>query len=113
MKAVLLLGAAWASAGLTGTAEEILPESGVRSEHGGAIVDGAGRRIVYGQPSLAERRYPPCSTFKIVSTLLGLDCQVVKGPESRLGLDGTRYERKSGWNLDLTLLEAFRLSRVP
>ena len=60
----------------------------------------------------AEKRFPPCSTFKIVSTLLGLDCGVVTGPDSRLGYDGTRYET-AAWNRDLSLREAFQLSCVP
>ena len=109
---LLLLGAAWVSAGPAAAAAEISPESGAGAEHWIAVVAGAGRLTVYGQPGLAERRYPPCSTFKIVSILMGLDCQVVTGPESRLGWDGARHENP-GWNRDLTLLEAFRLSCVP
>lgn len=77
-----------------------------------AVFDDGGRRWIYGEGTLAEKRFPPCSTFKIVSTLLGLDCGVVTGPDSRLGYDGTRYET-AAWNRDLSLREAFQLSCVP
>ncbi len=59
----------------------------------------------------AETRISPCSTFKIVSTLMGLDSGVLKGKETRLGYDGTRYGFKD-WNHDVTLEEAFRASCV-
>ncbi|WP_288611980.1 penicillin-binding transpeptidase domain-containing protein, partial [uncultured Victivallis sp.] len=73
---------------------------------------GADPIVVCGNRTLAEHRFPPCSTFKIVSTLMGLDSGVLTGPESRLGYDGTRYEF-AAWNGDLTLREAFRTSCVP
>ena len=66
---------------------------------------------VYGNDKAAERRFVPCSTFKIVSTLMGLDAGIVSGPESRLGYDGTRHEYDSR-NADLPLNDAFRLSCV-
>lgn len=72
----------------------------------------AGKIAVAGTPALAERRFPPCSTFKIVSTLMGLDSGVLAGLETRLGYDGTKYEI-AAWNRDVTLLEAFRASCVP
>ncbi len=59
----------------------------------------------------AETRISPCSTFKIVSTLMGLDSGVLKGKETRLGYDGTKYDFKD-WNHDVTLEEAFRASCV-
>ena len=76
------------------------------------VFDDGTRCWIYGESLWAEKRFPSCSTFKIVSTLLGLDCCVVTGPDSRLGYDGTRYETSS-WNRDLTLREAFQLSCVP
>lgn len=67
--------------------------------------------LCYGDAAAARKRYPPCSTFKIISTLAGLEAGVVSGPEARLGYDGTRYEYES-WNRDVTLKEAFRASCV-
>ena len=68
--------------------------------------------LVAGRAELADRRFPPCSTFKIVSTLMGLDCGVLNGPDTRLGYDGTQYENPD-WNRDVTLREAFQSSCVP
>lgn len=67
---------------------------------------------VYGNRTLAAYRFPPCSTFKIVSTLMGLDGGVLHDLNSRLGYDGTKYENPN-WNQDVTLLEAFQYSCVP
>ncbi len=66
--------------------------------------------LVYNR-SDAETRISPCSTFKIVATLMGLDTGVLKGKETRLGYDGTKYDFKD-WNHDVTLEEAFRASCV-
>lgn len=66
---------------------------------------------VYGSRKAAEQRFIPCSTFKIVSTLMGLDAGIVSGPDSKLGYDGTKYEYDS-WNAELPLKDAFRLSCV-
>lgn len=67
---------------------------------------------VYGDRALAEYRFPPCSTFKIISTLMGLDCGVIRNLDSKLGYDGTKYENEN-WNQDVTLQQAFQYSCVP
>ncbi len=59
-----------------------------------------------------NRRFTPCSTFKIPAALIGLRLGVLKGKETRLGWDGIMREMKE-WNGDLTLEEAFRASCVP
>ena len=69
----------------------------------------ANRTIVF-QREKAMERQSPCSTFKVVSTLLGLQAGVVI-PNTRLGYDGTRYGYEA-WNHDVTLEEAFRASCV-
>lgn len=71
-----------------------------------------GEIFVYGDAGLADFRFPPCSTFKIVSTLMGLDGGGLADLNARLGYDGTKYEYDT-WNRDLTLSEAFRFSCVP
>lgn len=75
-------------------------------------IPAVGEILAYGDAGLADSRFPPCSTFKIVSTLMGLDRGVLADCNSRLGYDGTKYEYDT-WNRDLTLLEAFRFSCVP
>ena len=72
----------------------------------------SGTTLVYGSGMPVDFRVPPCSTFKIVSTLMGLDAGVVKDQHTRLGYDGTRHEI-AAWNHDVTLAEAFRSSCVP
>ena len=71
-----------------------------------------GEIFAYGDAGLADFRFPPCSTFKIVSTLMGLDGGGLADLNARLGYDGTKYEYDT-WNRDLTLSEAFRFSCVP
>ena len=59
----------------------------------------------------AQTRYTPCSTFKIVSTLLGLETGVLKDINTKMGYDGTKYAFK-GWNKNVNLKEAFQYSCV-
>lgn len=64
-------------------------------------------------PSLADRRLSPCSTFKIYNTLIGLELGLLPGPDDPwYKWDGVRRDIE-GWNRDLTLREAFRVSAVP
>ncbi|HBF4995378.1 TPA: CDD family class D beta-lactamase [Clostridioides difficile] len=60
---------------------------------------------------LIETRRSPCSTFKIVSTLIGLEKGVINSKESVMGYDGTEYPNKN-WNKNLSLEEAFKESCV-
>lgn len=53
----------------------------------------------------------PCSSFKVVSTLIGLDKGLLQDENTKLGYDGTKYPRAE-INKDLTLKEAFNLSAV-
>ena len=63
--------------------------------------------------SLSARRLPPCSTFKIYNTLIGLELGLVQGSdEPWYKWDGVQRDIQ-GWNRDLTLREAFRVSAVP
>lgn len=56
-------------------------------------------------------RYSPCSTFKIISTLEGLEAGVVTSEESKMNYSGYQYEMDI-WNKDVTLKEAFQNSCV-
>ncbi|HBF4863977.1 TPA: penicillin binding protein transpeptidase domain-containing protein, partial [Clostridioides difficile] len=60
---------------------------------------------------LIETRASPCSTFKIISTLIGLEKGVITSKESVMGYDGTNYPNKN-WNKNLSLEEAFKESCV-
>lgn len=38
-----------------------------------------------------KKQYSPCSTFKIISTLEGLECRAVTSEESTMNYNGYRY----------------------
>lgn len=61
--------------------------------------------------SMCEREASPYSTFKIVSTLLGLRSGILEAETSTMSYNGTQYP-VSQWNGNLTLREAFRSSCV-
>jgi beta-lactamase class D len=64
-------------------------------------------------PELSARRLSPCSTFKIYNTLIGLELGLIKGADAPwYQWDGVK-RFIDGWNQDLTLREAFRVSPVP
>lgn len=64
-------------------------------------------------PSVSGRRLSPCSTFKIYNTLIGLELGLIKGADAPwYKWDGVK-RFLDGWNKDLTLREAFRVSAVP
>lgn len=58
-----------------------------------------------------EKQYSPCSTFKIISTLEGLECGVVTSEESTMNYNGYRYHFDF-WNKNVNLREAFQKSCV-
>jgi len=64
-------------------------------------------------PARSSQRLAPCSTFKIYNTLIGLELGLIKGAdEPWYQWDGVKRDI-DGWNQDLTLREAFRVSAVP
>jgi beta-lactamase class D len=64
-------------------------------------------------PSRSSQRLSPCSTFKIYNTLIGLELGLIKGAdEPWYKWDGVKRDIE-GWNQDLTLREAFKVSAVP
>lgn len=60
---------------------------------------------------LYDLQASPCSSFKIISTLIGLEKGLLQDESTKLGYDGTNYSREE-INKDLTLEEAFKLSAV-
>lgn len=63
------------------------------------------------QEDLCRTQVSPCSTFKIISTLMGLHTGVLTGPESTMTYSGIQYP-VAAWNGNLTLAEAFQSSCV-
>ncbi len=63
------------------------------------------------------RRLRPASTFKIPTALIGADVGLLDGPDTVMTYDATAYPHQShwpdGWDRDLPLREAMRISAVP
>ena len=64
-------------------------------------------------PELSKERLPPCSTFKIWNTLIGLENGIITSPEEAFYKWDGEVRFIPEWNRDLTLKEAFRVSCVP
>lgn len=60
---------------------------------------------------LSEKESSPCSTFKIMSSLMGLENGIINQTDSVYKWNGTEYW-KSEWNKDIGFEEAFRASCV-
>jgi len=65
------------------------------------------------RPEAAATRLPPCSTFKIVNALIGIEEGIVVSPQqSFYQWDGVERSIPT-WNQDLTFRDAFQASCVP
>lgn len=82
--------------GINGTAVFYQPASGQYKIHN------------LGQSS---RRASPCSTFQIISSYLALSENLITEENSSIKWNKTRYHM-SGWNKDMTIKEAFKVSCV-
>ena len=63
------------------------------------------------QPEQSQTRTSPCSTFKVLNSLIALETGVASGADFTLPWDGTRRSIES-WNQDQTLRSAFSASCV-
>lgn len=59
----------------------------------------------------SQRRVSPCSTFKILNSLIGLETGVVQDENTTFQWNGARYQIPA-WNHDQTLATAFQASVV-
>lgn len=57
----------------------------------------------------SKERVSPCSTFKIMNTLIGLEAGVLQNENTTFFWDGTDY-KNSSWNQDQTLAQAVKNS---
>jgi beta-lactamase class D len=84
-----------------------------RVEEGSLLItDLDGNALVRWNENLISRRLPPCSTFKIWNTLIGLEEGVIQDEHTVIPWDGTERSMKE-WNRDHTLATAIRYSVVP
>lgn len=78
-----------------------------------ALMDnGTGEFTVHNLPRYRDSLYSPASTFKIVNSLIGLQTGKIANDSMVIKWDGVE-RRIQGWNKDLTMYEAFRVSSVP
>ena len=70
------------------------------------------KRIIYND-SLASEQRPPCSTFKIWNSLIGLELSLVTSADESFYLWDGKKRFLDAWYKDLTFKEAFQSSCVP
>jgi len=75
------------------------------------MLNNADNEYVIYNKQRTEKRMSPCSTFKIVNSLIGLESKVVKDENSTFKWDGTQYPIVT-WNKDHSLATAVSNSVV-
>lgn len=75
------------------------------------IYDSPARRYTVHNSELASTRRSPCSTFKIISSLIALESGIIEPGDSRRTWSGEVFWNED-WNRDLDFEEAFRTSCV-
>jgi beta-lactamase class D len=76
-----------------------------------ALFDSAHNRWLRYNPALCRTRSSPCSTFKILNSLIALETGVADGPDFKLPWNGVKSSIDA-WNHDQTLRSAFSVSCV-
>ena len=80
--------------------------------NGTAVVyDPSDRQYMVYNQELAETRRPPCSTFKIISSLIALENGIITPENSTRTWSGEIFWNED-WNRDIDFSEAFRTSCV-
>ncbi len=84
----------------------------------GLYDNGTGQFIIYNLERFKDSAYLPASTFKIVNSLIGIETGKIVDEKMVIKWDGVirKYpngDTATGWNKDLTMLEAFKASAVP
>lgn len=92
------------------TAQKHIEESGYRGTI--LVYDYASKSYFASHPKIADERFIPASTFKILSTQIALQTKVVSDANTVLKWDGIKRGRTET-NRDLDVTTAFRISSVP
>lgn len=80
--------------------------------NGAAVIyDAAANRYTIYNQELAQTRRPPCSTFKIVSSLIALENGIIE-PEASVHTWSGEIFWNENWNQDMDFRDAFRTSCV-
>lgn len=92
--------------------EEIDLSDKFRGINGCAVIyDPSNDKYSLYNSSLCEQKVSPYSTFKIVSTLAGLNNEVIENKESMMNYSGEKYPLPE-WNENLSLKKAFQTSCI-
>jgi beta-lactamase class D len=76
-----------------------------------ALYDAARSHWLRYRPDDGDVRTSPCSTFKVLNSLIALETGVASGPDFQIPWDGTHHEIEA-WNRDQTLRSAFAVSCI-
>jgi beta-lactamase class D len=75
------------------------------------MLDVSGNTVTRYNADLCDARHPPCSTFKVPNSLIGLQSGVIPDADTVVKWDGTRHHYDS-WNRNQTLRTAVARSAV-
>jgi beta-lactamase class D len=110
---VILSAIAWGNLAHAEWAEEKMRE--VFGQTNGAFIlrdCATGAELVLGEAQ-GDVGFAPCSTFKIWSSLIGLEEAIIQGPDEPFWKWDGVERNLPGWNEDRTWREAFAVSCVP
>lgn len=84
----------------------------------GIYDNGSGQFTIHNVSRFKDSAYLPASTFKIVNALVGLETGRIVNEKMVIKWDGVvrtfpNGDTATGWNKDLTMEEAFKVSAVP
>lgn len=74
--------------------------------------NGTGKFTTYNMDRYRDSAYLPCSTFKIINSLVGIETGRVKDSSAVIKWDGIT-RKVPEWNQDLSMQQAFTASAVP
>jgi beta-lactamase class D len=77
------------------------------------VVDCLSGNVSRFHPEVCSSKYPPCSTFKIWNTLIGLECGLLSSADDAFYKWDGKARFIPEWNKDLALKQAFQVSCVP
>jgi beta-lactamase class D len=76
------------------------------------LLNNADGKVTVYNMQLDTQRFSPASTFKIVNSLIGLQCGVITNDTMLIKWDGIKRWNED-WNKDMGMTEAFKVSSVP
>lgn len=77
----------------------------------GLFDNGQGQFTIYNLERFKDSAYLPASTFEIVNSLIGIQTGIISNEKMIIPWDGIK--RRSEWDKDLIMEEAFKVSSVP